>query len=352
MEGGDEVLKTFGVIMAGGKGTRFWPLSTVRKPKQFLSLLPGGTMLQLTAERLASLCPKENILTVTGREYRDLVMEQLPWLPEENLLLEPVGRNTAPCIGWAASVLSRRGHEDGAMIVAPSDHRVEPGHGFTGTAGLALEAAGAGLLVTMGITPGYPATGYGYIRKGEEIFPGVFRVDSFREKPDERRASKYVESGRYLWNSGMFVWKVSSIISAIEEHMPGLFRQLDFLGGTTEPPIERFETLPPVSIDVGVMEKAGNSAVVPASFSWSDIGDWPGAREAGVSRGERMLVDSERVLVFDTTGRLTVVMGLSDVSVISTDEATLVMPDAWAQKLREVSERGSKNRDPGSGGHP
>lgn len=329
----------FGVIMAGGRGTRFWPLSTSAKPKQFLELLPGGTMLQLTAERLAVVCGRDNTIVVAGSEHGDLVLEQLPWLDADNLLLEPVGRNTAACIGWAASVLAERGHEDATMLVMASDHRIHPVEEFARTSGVAVSAADSGYLVTMGINPGHPSTGYGYLEKGTEVSEGVFRVKSFREKPDAETARRFLETGTYLWNSGMFVWKVSGILKALGEHMPVLFEGLAGLGGCTRPDREAFGALPAVSVDVGVMEKAGNVVVVPASFQWSDIGDWPGARDAGVSRGETVLVDSENTLVYDATGRLTVIMGLKNVSVVCTDTATLVMADSCAQKLREVSER-------------
>jgi mannose-1-phosphate guanylyltransferase len=332
-------MKVFGVIMAGGRGTRFWPLSTVKMPKQFLGLLPGGTMLQLTADRLAALCGRKNVMVVTGVEYRDLVLRQLPWLSPDNLLLEPVARNTAPCIGWAAAVLNDRGHGESAMLVAPSDHWVEPAREFENTATLALRAAEKGLLVTMGIPPDSPATGYGYIRKGSELLPGVYGVDSFQEKPDATTAGKYLEDGGYFWNAGIFAWRVSEILAAIALHMPELSEGLKQLGGCSEPGVDRFSMLPSESVDVGVMEKAGNAAVVPASFRWSDIGDWPGARDAGVSRGEAVMEDSENVLVYDTTGRLTVVMGLSNVSVVCTENATLVMADSCAQKLRKLSDR-------------
>ncbi len=329
----------FGVIMAGGRGTRFWPLSTSAKPKQFLDLLPGGTMLQLTADRLAEVCGRDNIIVVAGREHGDLVLEQMPWLDAENLLLEPVGRNTAPCIGWAASVLAERGHGDSTMLVMASDHRIHPVEEFVRTARVAVLAADDGYLVTMGITPGHPATGYGYLEKGAEVSKGVFRVKSFREKPDPDTARRFLEAGSYLWNSGMFVWRVSGILKALAEHMPVLLEGLSGIGGCIRPDRDTFGALPAVSVDVGVMEKADNVVVVPASFQWSDIGDWPGARDAGVSRGETIVVDSENTLVYDATGRLTVIMGLKNVSVVCTDTATLVMADSCAQKLREVSER-------------
>jgi mannose-1-phosphate guanylyltransferase len=307
-------------------------------PKQFLELLPGGTMLQLTAERLAGVCGRDRVIVVTGREYGELAAGQLPWLPPGNLLLEPAGRNTAPCIGWAAAVLARRGLGDSVMIVVASDHSIHPDPGFRRTALRAAEAAEKGYLVTMGVVPVFPATGYGYVKTGAELSEGVFRVDSFREKPDLATAAEYLAAGGYLWNSGMFVWKASEILAALREHLPGLYGALGPLESETRPDAALFGLLPPVSIDVGVMEKARNAAVVPADFSWSDIGDWPGARSAGVQRGEMKLVDSENVLVYDATGRLTVVMGLSNVSVVCTGDATLVMADGCAQKLRDVAE--------------
>jgi len=327
--------RRFAVIMAGGRGTRFWPASTKARPKQFMDLLGGGTMLQKTASRFANISGAEGVLVVTGANYKTIAANQLPLLPEKNLLLEPVGRNTAACIGWAAETLRRRGFAESVMIVAASDHKIEPVDGFEKTIANATMLAESGYLCTIGITPDNPATGYGYLQIGEEIKPGN-RVQSFKEKPDVVTAKKYLASGEYLWNSGMFIWRVDSFLSELEKHMPDLYKTIVQLPDTTAPSLEDYGTLESESIDYGVMEKTDKAVVVPAHFKWSDIGDWPGARGAGVNIGESLIIDSENSLVFDETGRLTVIVGLNNVSVVSTDKVTLVMLDSSAQKIKEL----------------
>jgi mannose-1-phosphate guanylyltransferase len=327
--------RIFAVIMAGGRGTRFWPASTETRPKQFMDLLGGGTMLQKTADRFATLTEPDGVLVVAGLAHSTLVRNQLPLLPDANLLLEPVGRNTAACIGWAAETLRRRGFDQSIMAVAASDHKIEPLGGFIRTVEDAVELAERGFLCTIGIPPGHPATGYGYIQTGDKIFSGM-KVKSFREKPDSETAVKYLESGDYLWNSGMFIWRVDSFLKEFSRLMPDLYAGIQQLPDTTSPRMEQYGALESQSIDYGVMEKTDKAVVLPARFSWSDIGDWPGARAAGVSKGRSMIVGSKNTLVFDETGRLTVIVGLDNVSVISTEKATLIMLDSSAQNIKEV----------------
>jgi mannose-1-phosphate guanylyltransferase len=333
----------FAVIMAGGRGTRFWPASTKARPKQFMDLFGDGTMLQKTAARFANIAGPERVLVVTGAEHRTIAAHQLPLLPAKNMLLEPTGRNTAACIGWAADTLRRRGFGRGIMIVAPSDHRIEPVDGFERTMRNAVELAESGYLCTIGIKPDYPATGYGYLQIGDKVEKGN-RVKSFREKPDKETATEYLSSGEYLWNSGMFIWKVDSFLAELQEHMPGLYNEITQLPDTTVPSLAEYGTLESQSVDYGVMEKTDKAVVVPAQFQWSDIGDWPGARGAGVKKGEIVTIDSENTLVFNETGRLTVVIGLNGVSVVSTEKALLVMSDTHSQKVKEVVARLEKTR--------
>ncbi|HOP26353.1 MAG TPA: sugar phosphate nucleotidyltransferase [Candidatus Sabulitectum sp.] len=325
----------FPVIMAGGRGTRFWPASVKRRPKQFMDLLGGGTMIQLTAARFMGLAEQNNVMVVTGAEHGETVLEQMPWIARENLLLEPAGRNTAPCIGWAAETLRRRGLGHCIMIIAASDHMISPVQGFRNTLEKAVKLAEEGCLCTIGIPPDHPATGYGYIRRGKAKEPG-WTIRSFTEKPDLQTAADYLRSGEYLWNSGMFVWKADAFLHELEKHMPGLYRDLVKLPDTTAPSLEVYGALDAISVDYGVMEKTSLGVMVEAEFSWSDIGDWPGARKAGVKRGESMLIDSDDVLVYDETGRLTVVVGLKGASVVSTDRVTLVMADSDSQSIRDV----------------
>ncbi len=300
-----------------------------------MELFPGGTMIQLTAGRFSDLASSGDIMVVTGSEHRNTVLSQLPDMKKENLLLEPIGRNTAACIGWAAETLRRRGCCKDIMVVAASDHLIEPVSGFESTVRKAVQLAEQDLLCTIGITPDHPATGYGYLQKGESISSG-WKVSRFREKPDVATAEKYLESGDFLWNSGMFVWKVDTFLEELKKHMPGLYRSLSEMDDTTEPSAEVYEALEAQSVDYGVMEKTQRIVMVPAEFRWSDIGDWPGAKKAGVSKGETISLDCRNNIVYDETGRLTVIVGVSGISVVSTEDATLVMADSDSQKIKEI----------------
>jgi mannose-1-phosphate guanylyltransferase len=334
----------FGVIMAGGRGTRFWPASTSGMPKQFLELFGGASMLQLAASRMEAVCPRDRIIVVTGSRYEDLVRGQLPWILPGNLMLEPSGRNTAPCIGWAATILRERGFGDGIMAVVASDHRIEPVSGFAETMESAVGTAADGWLVTIGVKPDRPATGYGYIEAGEAIGNGAVRVVRFVEKPDAATAASYAGSGRFYWNSGMFVWRTDRILEEISTHLPGLYSGLERLGGTTSPPSGLYSALESVSVDYGVMEKADRVAMVPAGFEWDDVGDWPGSRRARVGRGEVMSVGSRDCTVWSEDGRLTVLLGVEGISVVQTDRVTLVMDDSMSQDLRDVVRRLEEER--------
>ena len=325
----------FGVIMAGGRGTRFWPVSTRKLPKQFLNLTGDRTMLQETASRFEGLCGHDEIMVVTGSDHRKTVLEQLPWIRSENLLLEPSGRNTAACIGWAAKTLIDRGCGSDLMVVVPSDHVIDDPQEFRNTLIMAARPAIDGKLVTIGITPDHPATGYGYLEKGKSLYEGIFEVSSFREKPDLETASEYLASGRYFWNAGMFIWRADVIMEEIARNLPGLCEQLLQLGSLTTPDPQRYDDLPSISIDYGVMENADNVVVVPALFGWNDIGDWPSARRCGVGRGTVLAIDSGNSIVWNR-GKLTVLLGVNDISVVETDSVTLIMSDEYSQKLREV----------------
>ncbi len=333
----------YAVIMAGGRGTRFWPASVAERPKQFMDLLGGGTMLQLTAGRFRGLTGNGGVLVVTGARHESTVLSQLPMLPGENLLLEPMGRNTAACIGWAAETLRRRGLGGKVMAVAASDHMIEPLEGFESTMRKAAELAEKGYLCTIGIPPDHPATGYGYIRRGAPVHPG-WKVMDFKEKPDRGTAEKYMASGEYFWNSGMFLWKADVFLGELSLHMPDLFRSIQSMPDTTRPEADIYRELEAISVDYAVMEKTDRAVMVPAEFSWSDIGDWPGAKKAGVGRGEVILLDSGNTLVYDETGRLTVLVGVKDLSVVVTERATLVMADSSSQKIKQIVERLDRDR--------
>jgi mannose-1-phosphate guanylyltransferase len=333
----------YGVIMAGGRGTRFWPLSTREMPKQFLRLTGCKTMLQETASRFEGFCDHTRIMVVTGIDHRETVLEQLPCMDQKNLLLEPSGRNTAACIGWAARTLFNRGEGSAIMAVVPSDHVVDNPEGFRETLSIAAGPAMDGMLVTVGIPPDHPSTGYGYLEQGEKIGKDIYRVSAFREKPDPDTAKEYVSSNRFFWNAGMFIWRADVILNEISQHLPELAEGLEKLDSDTEPDLSLYDSLPSISIDYGVMEKAGNVVMVPAKFGWNDIGDWPTARKCDVGRGEVISVDSENTTVWNE-GKLTVLMGLKNISVVETDSVTLVMSDEYSQKLKDVVAKLEKER--------
>ena len=273
------------VIMAGGKGERFWPKSRVNMPKQFLSLTDDGkSMIQHTVERLKDIVEFENIYVVTNELYKGLVNDHIPSIPKENIIVEPVAKNTAPCIGLAAIHIAKK-NPDSKMIVLPADHLIKFNEIFTDTLKTALDVVENGdNLVTIGITPSYPETGYGYInfKRGDSLpsIKNVYEVLKFEEKPNIEKAKEYLASGQYLWNSGMFVWKTSTILNNFKEHLPKIYQGLEVIEksiGTDEYEKilkEEFVKLPSESIDYGIMEKAKNIYVVPGNFGWDDVGSW------------------------------------------------------------------------------
>ena len=347
-------MKTTALIMAGGRGERFWPKSRKSTPKQFLSLAdPEKTMIQNTVERILPLVKTENILIATNRGYKDLVRAQLPELPEENILCEPMARNTAPCIGWGA-VTARKRFGDALMIVLPSDHLVQQPALFRGLLKDALRTAEeTDALVTLGISPSAPDTGYGYIRYDTEEgtgFEKAFRVRQFVEKPDLETAKKYLASGDYLWNSGMFIWKASAVLKEIRDKLPEMYEQLEAIEraiGTEQEDAavnEAFGAMQSISIDYGVMEKAENVYVLPSSFGWDDVGSWlavgrinPGNEVGNVIRGDVVTINSTRCIV-EGGEKLIAMVGLEDTIIVDTKDALLVCAKDHAAEIRKVLE--------------
>ena len=346
-------MKRTALIMAGGRGERFWPRSRKSCPKQFLSLTGDGkTMIQLTVERILPLVDAEDIYVVTNREYRALVREQLPLLPEENILCESVGRNTAPCIGLGAVHIQRK-YGDAVMFVLPSDHLIKYNSIFLRTLDDAASVAEEqGNLVTLGITPDRPETGYGYIRfLPDEYFGRAFRVDRFVEKPDADTARKYLETEQYLWNSGMFIWRVSTILAELERELPdtyaGLRRISDAVGTPEEQSVleREYEGFEPVSIDYGVMEKAGHIYTLPGSFGWNDVGSWlevDKIRSAdalgNVIEGNAVTVDTRRSVI-QGGKKLIAAVGLEDMIVVDTEDALLICDKNDTVGIKRVLEQ-------------
>lgn len=356
------------VIMAGGRGERFWPYGRRQVPKQFLKLFGEASLLQRTAQRVLPLVGWEQLYVVTTREYQAAVQEQLPHLPAANILVEPMGKNTAPCLALALAVLLHQrqvpGHE--VMAVLPADHWIGDEEGFRRLLQAATEAAlHTGSLVTLGITPTRPETGYGYIQVGQPLAEegafkevaavkkdgqvsqgvAVHRVRRFVEKPSRDKALRMLAEGGYLWNSGMFIWRLDALEKAFRNYQPELYRQLPALAG---PQIEAiYQSLPAVSIDVGVMEKADDVLVLPASVGWSDVGHWDALGElmepdeaGNAVRGRQLGVDSSGCVVVNTDEKhLVATVGVDDLVIVHTHDATLVCSRQRVQDVREVVAR-------------
>lgn len=345
-------MKTTALIMAGGRGERFWPRSRKSLPKQFLSLTGDGrTMIQLTVERILPLVDMEDIFIATNKDYKELVKKQLPNLPEENILCEPVGRNTAPCIGLGAMHIAKK-YKDALMMVLPSDHLIKYNSMFVSTLKEACRIAEENTnLVTIGITPDYPETGYGYIKFNPEVSKGQsFEVDRFVEKPSLEVAKEYLATEEYLWNSGMFVWKTSTILKNIELFMKdiyeGLVRIKDSIGTEDQEAVleKEFTAFRSESVDYGIMEKAENIYTIPGTFGWDDVGSWLAverirkSNESGnVVSGNIITVNSKNCII-EGSKKLIATVGLEDLIIVDTEDATLICAKQSAGDIKKVLE--------------
>ncbi len=336
--------RTWTVIMAGGVGARFWPLSRRARPKQLLDLFGGGSMLRRTFDRLTPLIPPERQVIVTGRILGDPIRAALPELPPANVLEEPTGRNTAAAIGWAALDIARR-DPDAILAVLPADQFIVDGDAYRGLVDVAVEAAAEGRIVTLGIPPTRPETGYGYIRAGAPIAGPLCTVDAFKEKPDLPTALSYLDEGGYYWNAGMFFLPASLVLDELARFEPELLAGLQALYDGGPPDVDRLDavypTLKSISIDYAVMERSDRVAVIPGEFGWSDVGSWRTlydfrADEAdSFRRGEVIEIDGGGNVIFADEGVVATV-GVSDLVVVHTPDATLVCPRESAQRIREV----------------
>ncbi|MCD7717307.1 MAG: mannose-1-phosphate guanylyltransferase [Lachnospiraceae bacterium] len=345
-------MKKTALIMAGGRGERFWPRSRRTLPKQFLSLTDDGkTMIQLTVERILPIVELEDIYIATNRDYRGLVKEQLPGLPEENILCEPVGRNTAPCIGLGAVHISRK-YEDAVMYVLPSDHLIKFNNMFLTVLKDAAEVAEKeDNLVTIGITPDYPETGYGYIKFRPEAMEGrSYEVERFVEKPSLEVAKEYLATEQYLWNSGMFTWKISSILDRIRTLMPdtyaGLMKIRDAVGTPEEDAVleKEFYAMEPQSVDYGIMEKAEHIYTIPGTFGWDDVGSWLAVGRIKKTNESGNVVDGNVITVnthdciVQGQKKLIAAVGLENMIIVDTEDATLICAKDSAGDIKKVLE--------------
>ena len=346
-------MDTHAVIMAGGIGSRFWPMSTPDCPKQFIDVLGcGRSLIRMTFDRLLPLCPPSNIWVVTSRSYFDIVREQLPEMPEENILCEPVARNTAPCIAYACWKIKAR-HPEANIVVTPSDALVLDEDEYRRVVSLALGfTLSDGAIVTLGIKPSRPETGYGYILAGEERSQEIFKVSAFKEKPDLATAKEYLADGRYLWNAGIFVWNINTITSAIRTHAPGIARVMDEIAPSLYTDSEAdtvgrlFPTCEKISIDYAVMEKSDDIYTIPASFGWSDLGSWGSLRlnsptdasgNATVGTDVHMF-ECEGCVVRTSSLKKVVLQGLEDYIVAEKDGSLLVCKLSEEQRIKDFSQ--------------
>lgn len=347
----------YAVIMAGGVGTRFWPRSREKNPKQFLEIIGKGTMIQNTIRRISGIFDPTNTLVVINKSHAQALEKQLPQLPAENIIVEPLGRNTAPAIGLAALHLQHRDPE-AVMVVLPADHIIHDDEEFQRVLRLAIEVAHEShSLVTIGIKPTRPETGYGYIQFIEEadgnnpfFERGVYKVKTFAEKPNFPTAVRFIESGDFLWNSGMFIWRVDTILKEFRQKLPDLYTELekvDAAFGTKQydQMLEiTYRIIRGISVDYGIMEKADHVLLIPGVFGWSDVGSWDevfrlsGKDDQGNNiTGKAYLKDTTNCLIF-SQNKFVATIGLEDTIVISTDDAVLVCKVGQSQEVKEIAD--------------
>ncbi len=345
----------YAVIMAGGVGARFWPRSREKTPKQLLEIFGKETMIINTVNRLHSVIDPQNILIVTNKVQKAQIIKQLPYLPADNIIVEPIGRNTAPCIGLAALFI-RRNDPDAVMVALPADHVIEDVGEFHRILRLAIWVAyESGKLITVGIHPTHPETGYGYIQykdvdtgKNPYFSRGIYTVKTFAEKPNEETARKFLESGEFAWNSGMFIWRVDTILKEIQRSLPEMYEELNKIDASVgtdkyDQTLElSYKMIRSISIDYGVMEKAKEVLVIKGDFGWSDVGSWDevyrltGKDDNGNNvTGKAMLQNTKNTLIH-SQNKFVAALNVEDLIIINTDDALLVCKLGKSQDVKEV----------------
>jgi mannose-1-phosphate guanylyltransferase len=348
-----KILKnTYAVILAGGIGSRFWPVSREHIPKQFIDILgTGNTLIQDAYDRYKKLVPAKNIYVITNERYALLVKEKLPELEDQQVLSEPMGKNTAACVAYAAHKIADISKE-GILLIAPSDHLIQDESTFIQQMHTAHRFAKENdALVTLGLKPHRPDTGYGYIQFDQkEVSKGVNKVITFTEKPPLEMAEKFLESGDFLWNSGMFVWRVDSILKALREHLPELNMSFGEVKGAYNTALESkhigriYTEIASISIDNGILEKADNVFVLPSSFGWSDLGTWKSVHEQLEEKDSNTAlnvnlhaINSEKNLVVSDTKKLVVIKDLDGYFIIDTKDALLICKSDQEQEVKKIS---------------
>jgi mannose-1-phosphate guanylyltransferase len=347
-------------IMAGGIGSRFWPMSRTNFPKQFLDILnTGKTLIQSTFERFANFIPAENIFIITSNEYVNIVKKQLPEIPLQNILGEPSRKNTAPCIAYISFKLHQMDPK-ASLIVAPADHIILDTTGFTKVSLEALAFVNKhNAFITLGIKPTYPNTGYGYIQYEQHgVTDNVYKVKTFTEKPNLELAKTFLASGEFLWNAGIFVWQVKNIITAFEKYLPEMFDVFQAEKDRFNTPDEAaalqdiYPQCPSLSIDFGIMEKADNVYLIPSSFGWSDLGTWNSAYEnlekdylANAVAGDNVIIiDATKCVVHTPNNKLVLLQGLDDYIIVDTDDVLLICKKEKEQEIKEYVAEVKRNK--------
>ena len=340
------------LIMAGGKGTRFWPLSTEDKPKQFLKLIGDKTMIQMTVERILPIIPMDRIYICTGERYVDLIKEQVPNLSVENIIIEPEGRNTAPCITLSSLVIKRK-YKDATMVVLPSDHLIENEDKFRD---IILKAnkyldTNNKAIVTLGMSPTRPETGYGYIKYDNNTNMEMLKVDRFVEKPDKETAEKYLKEGNYLWNGGMFLWKVNTILSEVKKYIPNTYEVLSEIENVSDENLQEvinsnYSKTDEISIDYAVLEKSNDIYVVKSDIGWDDIGTWMAMERyrekdnyENIYDENTISIDSRNSLVIGNSDKQVIMIGVDNIATIVSDDGIYIVKKSLLENLKDFKEK-------------
>lgn len=343
-----------GLIMAGGKGTRFWPLSTEEKPKQFLKLIGDKTMIQMTVDRIQPIIPIERIFVCTGAKYVELVKEQLPFLPERNIIIEPEGRNTAPCIALSGMIIKRY-YNDASMIVLPADHLIKDEEKFREIIidGAEYSYENEDTIITLGMEPTRPEIGYGYIKfnGNEKVLHSnkIIEVDKFVEKPNIEKAMEYLENGNYLWNGGMFIWTINHILNEIKKHIPNTYEVLKNIMNVPENELQKeinqvYSRTDSISIDYAILEKAKKINVIPSNIGWDDIGTWKSVERYKEKDYQNNII-SDNVKVIECESNMAinnnkkmVMIGVHDILTVETKDAIFIVNKEYMDNLRDYKE--------------
>ena len=343
------------LIMAGGVGTRFWPLSRKTNPKQFLNIISDDSMIQMTVKRLRPKIKVDDIYIVTAGSQAELISKHLPCLPQENIIIEPFGMNTAPCIALSAQYLARKYDKKEKMIVLPADHLIALNDDFLASLDMGESSAQEDNLVTFGIKPNYPATGYGYIEAGKEIDDNKFSVIQFKEKPNLETAEQFLNSGNFFWNSGMFMWKIETILDAYKAYLPKVAEILEKIDirwnedGLTTDISSEYALMPRIPVDIGIMEQAEKRVVIPVDYGWSDVGSWKALYDISdkdennnVINCDNQIIDSKNNYI--NSPKFVALIGVDNLVVVESDDALLIAHKDRSEEVKNIVEKLTKDK--------